>query len=62
MDDAQELKNMIKNCEFADYSTRWKVFVCELKQPLLGSGVQCPILVNFFYKRNEDIPEECPYR
>lgn len=49
---------LTKNCDFADERKIFekRLFVCLLVPPLLGSGVQCP----FVMESGEEIPVECP--
>lgn len=62
MDNTKKLKEVIKNCGFVDHRKfcNQNIFVCLLINPIIGSGVQCPLLINTFYEMKEEIPEKCP--
>ncbi len=58
--DEKRIERLVKDCPFSDYSTNWKVYVCLLIDPILGSGTQCIFLTNFHLGTKEDLPEKCP--
>ena len=49
---------LIKKCKFLDEGemSGRRYFICILLPPLLGSGIQCPLIT----KSGQKVPKECP--